>query len=116
MNEPPAAAVFDVDGIGIESSSSFSLAMRRILPFFSGSTAELCEERPAATPTVVSSRKLHAANWRGDEGKARETRRCCFREGLAEAADDEGGNGAVNENVDDDGGIDPDIVVMARSR
>jgi hypothetical protein len=55
----------------------------------------------------VSSRKLQAGTKRGEEGKARETRLCLMAEGIGGVVamgDDVEGNGAVKENVDDDGG------------
>ena len=52
----------------------------------------------------VSSRKVQAGTWRGEDGRARETRRClCRAAAVADAAVDEVGKGAVNENVDDGG-------------
>ena len=45
-----------------------SVSILLILPLFSD----------IATPTLVSSRKLHAGNCRGEEGSASDTRRCCL--------------------------------------
>jgi hypothetical protein len=47
----------------------------------------------------VSSRKSHAGTRRGEEGNARETRRCLTAD---VDGDDEEGKGAVKENVDDE--------------
>lgn len=57
-------------------------------------------------PRLVSSRKLHAGKIRGDDGRARDTRRCClWLSGLnsANGVGPFGGNGAVKENVCDVG-------------
>lgn len=51
----------------------------------------------------MSSRKFHAGNSRGEDGNASETRRC-FRDEDA-LGESDSGNGAVNENVDDDGSL-----------
>lgn len=52
----------------------------------------------------MSSLKLQAGKTFGDEGSARDTRRCLMVP-FAAPPDDVGGNGAVNENVDDDGTV-----------
>ena len=54
----------------------------------------ICESRP------VSSRKLQAGTSLGEEGSAKDTRRC-FKGRLLEGA----GNGALNEKVDVEGGV-----------
>ena len=52
----------------------------------------------------VSSRKSQAGTRRGDEGRARETRRCLRADADgAETTVDDDGNGAVKEKVDDEG-------------
>lgn len=86
------------------SVRSSSVAIRRILPLFSGVYVAVDASpsgSPECTPSPVSSRKLHAGKMRGEDGSASETRRCF-------ASDDvgDGGNGAVNENVDEDGIVD----------
>ena len=64
----------------------------------------------------MSSRKVHAGNTRGDEGRASETRRWGFTACDVDAAG-EGGNGAVNENVDDtNGGADVAEALAAMAR
>ena len=92
-----------------------SLAILRILPFFSGTRGD---GAAAATPTLVSSRKLHAGNWRGDEGSASDTRRCCLC-GVSDTLD-EGSwgcwKGAVKEKVEVEGSLASGVtlvVVMA---
>lgn len=59
-------------------------------------------------PRPVSSRKVQAGNKRGEDGRARDTRRCLDEEaGLVETENDDvdedeggGGNGAVKEKAD----------------
>lgn len=62
---------------------------------------------------LVSSRKLHAWTWRGEDGSASETR-LSFR-GVEGEDEDEGEDekGAVKENVEDDGGLKVDDAVAA---
>lgn len=57
----------------------------------------MCESRP------VSSRKLQAGTSLGEEGSARDTRRC-FK-GRQPDDDEAAGNGALNEKVDVEGGL-----------
>lgn len=57
----------------------------------------ICESRP------VSSRKLQAGTSLGEEGSASDTRRC-FKGRLLDDAE-AAGNGALNENVDVEGGL-----------
>ena len=60
----------------------------------------------------MSSRKLQAGKTRGEDGRARETRRCCFVcEDKALAGD--GGYGAVKEKVDENGCADVEGVLEA---
>ena len=83
-------------------------AILRILPFFaSAASSGACAESGECTPRPVSSRKLREGKMRGEgaEERARET--CCwFTKAEAEAAameregDEEGGKGAVKENVE----------------
>jgi len=74
----------------------------RIFPFFSG----ILDEDDAASVVweskPISSRKLHGWTTRGDEGDASETRRCFNAFTVAEVAGDTG-NGALKENVDEEG-------------
>lgn len=81
-------------------SRSPSLAIFRIFPLFSGIKSDdpaMCES------SLVSSRKLQAGTSRGEDGNANETRRCLS--GECTIPDEEAGNGALNENVDADGGL-----------
>lgn len=50
----------------------------------------------------MSSRKLQAGTSRGEDGNASDTRLCLKG---ACIADDDAGNGALNENVDAEGGL-----------
>lgn len=58
--------------------------------------------------TEVSSRKVQAGTWRGDEGRARETRRCLAADGLEEEPEDVAAVMVVSNVVvrvgDEDGG------------
>lgn len=90
----------DVEAIWADDWPS-SLSTLLIFPRFS------CSEPPLTpTPTLVSSRKLHAGNNRGDEGRARETRRCCFELWEFVKVEDGGGNGAVNEKAEVGGSLE----------
>ena len=65
------------------------------------------DDELAPTPTLVSSRKLQAGNWRGEDGSASDTRLCCLCGDVEELdnGSDGGGKGAVNEKVDVDGSL-----------
>jgi hypothetical protein len=52
----------------------------------------------------VSSRKFHASTCFGELGRAKETR-LCFNGSDEDETVDEAGKGALNENVEDDGGL-----------
>jgi len=75
------------------------LAIFLIFPFLSGikhdvTVSATWESRP------VSSRKLQAGTSLGEEGSASDTR-LCFNEELVEVeAEEDAGNGALNENVE----------------
>ena len=76
--------------------SGSPFAILRILPLFSeGSASSSSAASAECTPRPVSSRKFQAGKMRGEDGSASETRRC-----FPAADDGDGGNGAVNENVD----------------
>lgn len=95
----------------VYSRSSSSVAIRRILPFFSGTRFD---GDVAPTPTLVSSRKLHAGNCRGEDGRASDTLLCCLcgdKEELEEESEGRG-KGAVNEKVDVDGILARGVTVV----
>lgn len=93
--------------MGSDIVPSPSLAILRILPFFSGICSDvlaICESRP------VSSRKLQAGTSRGDDWSANDTRLCLS--GVF-ALDDDAGKGALKEKVDADGGLHVVSVVFS---
>ena len=87
-----------------ESSRSVGVDILRILPLFSGTRAEVSGTWDS---TPVSSRKSHAGTRRGDEARARETRRCFTAD--IDGVEEEG-RGAVNEKVEEE-----DIAVRVRT-